>query len=170
MNHLASYAVSVLTISLFSGDVLCQDDPQCICWEPLPAGGYLRGPHEMGSTGDGSGRFFAAESDGTIWIFQDGERLPQPFLDLTEWGPLGTTMLSFTFHPNYDENGRFFGFYARYNEDGVDITVGELSRDESDPNRLDPSSVREIYVIPEPMEYHNGGGVRCIRKCFAKKL
>ena len=64
--------------------------------------------------GDGSGRLFIVEQSGRVRIYQNGELLPTPFLDVSnrvagiegEGGLLGLA-----FHPDHENNGRFYIYY-----------------------------------------------------------
>lgn len=112
---------------------------------------------------DGSGQLFVVEQAGRIQIVKEGKLLPQPFLDISEHvisprsDPPGGTeqgLLSVAFHPNYQENGRFFVNYTAI-EDGRTIVeeyqrAGELSV----PN---PMSERVILEVAQPNHAHNGG-------------
>src|SRR5215207_5568745 len=86
---------------------------------------------------DVSGRLFIIEKAGRIRIFQDGQLLAQPFLDISDRvGSNGNEqgMLGLAFHPQSTENGRFFVNYTNNNGDTV---IAEF-RVSSDPNRVDP--------------------------------
>lgn len=112
-------------------------------------------------SGDGTGRVFVVEQTGTIWALINGERLPGPFLDISSrvsqdvlLGYSERGLLGLAFHPDYEENGRFFVHYA----DPVGtVRIVEYRVSEDDPNRADPNSARELLAIPEPDALHNGG-------------
>ncbi|MEJ2011156.1 MAG: PQQ-dependent sugar dehydrogenase [Anaerolineales bacterium] len=104
----------------------------------------------------GDSRLFVVEQRGMIWILQDGQRLPDPFLDIrsrvndrgNEQGLLGLA-----FHPRYTENGYF---YLDYTGTGgtthiVRYQIGE------DPNRAEASSEMTLLLIDQPYANHNGG-------------
>jgi glucose/arabinose dehydrogenase len=110
----------------------------------------------------GDTRLFVAEQGGLIWIIENGEVLPDPFLDIslllsddvfsgsyTERGLLGLA-----FHPNYAENGLFFLSYTDVNGDSV-IARYHVSTD--DPNLADPDSAAVILTVDQPFADHNGG-------------
>lgn len=114
---------------------------------------------------DGSGRMFIVEQTGMIRIFQDGQILPEPFLDLRrssiipgsandERGLLGIAM-----HPNYVDNGRFFVYYsasgggAGSNHRSV---VAEYHVSADNPNTADPVG-RIILTFDQPQSNHNAG-------------
>jgi glucose/arabinose dehydrogenase len=125
----------------------------------------LSSPVAGSHAGDGSGRLFIAEQTGLIKIFQDGQILSEPFLDLRrtiispgsandERGLLGIAM-----HPNYAENGRFFVYYsatgggAGSNHRSV---VAEYHVSADDPNTADTEG-REILTFDQPQSNHNAG-------------
>ena len=71
----------------------------------------LNRPVDLQSSFDGSSRLFIIEKYGVIRIYENGQLLNQPFLnindrvndDSNEMGLLGLA-----FHPNYEENGYFY--------------------------------------------------------------
>ena len=68
--------------------------------------------------GDGSGRLFVVDQAGWIRVVQNGALLAEPFLDLTglivELNPVFDErgVLGLAFHPDYEDNGRFFVRYS----------------------------------------------------------
>jgi glucose/arabinose dehydrogenase len=126
--------------------------------------GGLDNPLLLTNAGDGSGRLFAVEQTGFIWVIQDGQLSDQPFLDIysllyddvfrggyTERGLLGLA-----FHPGYEDNGLFFIDYTDTNGDTV-VARYKVSAD--DPNVADPSSAVTLLTQDQPFENHNGGGI-----------
>lgn len=121
---------------------------------PLVEG--FRRPTHVTSAGDGSGRLFVTEQAGTIWVVRDGERLPDPFLDITSLvGANGNEqgLLSVAFHPGYAENGRLF---VNYTGRGGETVVAEYAVSD-DPDRADAGSARVLLTIAQPAPNHNGG-------------
>src|SRR6187549_287863 len=55
-------------------------DPSAYDWQPVVSG--LERPDDLQA--DGSSRLFVIEKVGRIRIIQDGQLLPQPFLDITD--------------------------------------------------------------------------------------
>src|SRR3954454_18222467 len=51
-------------------------------------------PVGVTAANDGSGRIFVVERAGRVRIVKDGKALPDPFLDLTNFNPLGTDVQS----------------------------------------------------------------------------
>lgn len=113
-------------------------------------------PTYLTHAGDGSGRLFVVEKPGRVWVLQDGQRQPEPFLDITDRVRSRESergLLSIAFHPDYEVNGRFFVDYT----DRKGNTVVAEYRVSDDPNRADPSSERVLLYIEQPAANHNGG-------------
>ena len=121
-----------------------------------PVAGGLRSPIGLAHAGDGSGRLFVLEKAGVIRIIQDGQVLPQPFLDLTDRvGSSGSEqgLLGLAFHPEYASTGFFFVNYTNAAGD----TVVSRFRVTEDPNRADPTSEEVVLTQEQPASNHNGG-------------
>ena len=117
----------------------------------------LEQPLLVTNAGDGSGRLFVVEQVGRIRILRDGRLSSDPFLDVSEIITAGGEqgLLGLAFHPNYENNGRFYVDYTDAN--GNDV-VAEYSTS-SDPDRADPSSGRVLIEIEDPFSNHNGGNL-----------
>ncbi len=129
-------------------------------------------PTNVASANDGSGRIFVTERVGRIRVVdRNGRVLPEPFLDLTNFNPLGTDvqtgfveqgLYSVAFHPRFRENGYFFVHYASlpFNGDGV---IVRLQVDRNSPNAVSAERIREtarvIMRIEQPYYNHNGGQI-----------
>jgi glucose/arabinose dehydrogenase len=127
-------------------------DPSAYTWGPVVSG--LERPVDLQP--DGSGRLFIIEKVGRIRIFQNGQLLEQPFLDIDDRvGSFGNEqgLLGLAFHPQYAQNGRFFVNYTDTNGDDV-IARFQVS---SDPNVADPNSEVRLLTVPDPFPNHNGG-------------
>jgi glucose/arabinose dehydrogenase len=104
----------------------------------------------------GDPRLFIVEQRGMIWILQDGQRLPDPFLDIrprvndrgNEQGLLGLA-----FDPHYADNGYF---YLDYTGAGGTTHIARY-RVSDDPDRADESSEVTLLTINQPYANHNGG-------------
>lgn len=116
----------------------------------------LNRPVDLQSSFDGSSRLFIIEKYGVIRIYENGQLLNQPFLnindrvndDSNEMGLLGLA-----FHPNYEENGYF---YVNYTGDGGDTRI---SRFQANGNSADPNNEQVLLIIKQPYPNHNGGAV-----------
>ena len=71
-------------------------------------------PVQVVDPGDGSGRLFVVEQPGRIRIVDDGQVVPEPFLDITSLvGCCGERgLLSVAFHPDYANSGDVFVNYT----------------------------------------------------------
>jgi glucose/arabinose dehydrogenase len=152
-----------------------QPDVAIIELEPLAAG--LTAPLGVTHAGDGSGRQFITDQSGQIWIVEEGNLLPTPFLDISEKLPELNTffdergLLGLAFHPSYEENGRFFIRYSspRDGDPGepcFDTSRGchaeilaEYAVSASDPNQADSDSEIILFSVDEPQFNHNAGDV-----------
>jgi glucose/arabinose dehydrogenase len=123
-------------------------------------GSGLSAPLDLADPGDGSGRLFIVEQGGTIRIWQAGEVMREPFLDLREMvdccGERG--LLGLAFHPNYAENGYF---YVNYTYRVGTMLYTSISRFQvsGDVNAADTGSELRLLSISQPYENHNGGGL-----------
>lgn len=127
-------------------------------------------PVHLTAAGDGSGRLFIVEKAGRIFIWQNGQRLSEPFLDIrsrvrsscSECG-----LLSVAFPPDYAESGYFFVYYNAtaklFPTDPPDApsqdSVIARFRVSDDPNRADPDSEEYILTQQQPASNHNGGQI-----------
>jgi glucose/arabinose dehydrogenase len=129
-------------------------DPANFTWATLAGG--VRRPVDIQNAGDGSGRLFILEQSGRILLFQGGEILSTPFLDIT--GQVGSSgneqgLLGLAFHPDYPENGLFF---VNYTDRGGDTRIARFNVSD-DPNIADPVSETLLLAVPQPYSNHNGG-------------
>lgn len=137
-------------------DVATFPNPDAYIWESVISG--LQRPVDLQHAGDGSGRLFIIEKTGRIRIFQDGQLLETPFLDIDE--RVGSSsneqgLLGLAFHPNYAENGLFFVNYTDINGNTV-IARFQVS---DDPNLANPDSELALLNVDQPYPNHNGGGL-----------
>lgn len=129
-------------------------DPGSVIWQQIA--GDFRRPVLVTHAGDE--RIFVVEQAGVIWILDQEQRLPEPFLDLrqqvndqaNEQGLLGLA-----FHPDYGENGFF---YVNYTGANGETRISRFSRSQ-DPNRADPDSQSALLSIDQPYRNHNGGAI-----------
>src|SRR5215211_2489072 len=128
-------------------------DPNAYAWEQLAISNLQR-PVDLQV--NGSGRLFVIEKAGRIRIIENDQLLETPFLDITERvGSHGNEqgLLGLAFHPQYQENGRFFVNYT----DTRGNTVIARFQVSSDPNAADPNSEVQLLGIDQPFPNHNGG-------------
>ena len=105
----------------------------------------------------GDNRLFITEQAGQIEIFQDGQLLAEPFLDISHLIKSGGEqgLLSVAFHPKYSENGFF---YVNYTNNEGDTVIARYKVAE-DPNKGDPESEKILLQIEQPFRNHNGGQI-----------
>jgi glucose/arabinose dehydrogenase len=107
----------------------------------------------------GDSRLFVLEKPGVIRIVQNGQILPQPFLDISgivasrayEQGILGLA-----FHPEYETNGTFYVSYSAA-PNGRQLVLASYQRAANDPNRADPDSATILMDIYHEGNNHYGG-------------
>ena len=119
----------------------------------------VNSPVQVTNAGDGSNRLFIVEQDGRIVIFKDNELLPTPFLDLESKVSNGFEegLLSVAFHPDFNENRRFFVNYTTLSADRQRKTVvAEYNASTDDPDIADTDE-SVILEIEQPFSNHNGG-------------
>ncbi|HEX7023137.1 MAG TPA: PQQ-dependent sugar dehydrogenase [Trueperaceae bacterium] len=139
----------VLLLAACSGMASAQD----IGLDEVASG--LERPISMTHAGDGTGRLFVVEQTGRIRVIQDGRLLREPFLDLRSivscCGEQG--LLGLAFHPDYEQNGRFFVDYT----DATGNTVVAEYHVSEDADRAAPDSGRGLLQVEQPYDNHNGG-------------
>ena len=123
-------------------------------WKLIASG--LNRPVDIQSTNDGSGRMFIIEKYGVIRVFENGQQLESPFLNIDDRvNDSGNEMglLGLAFHPDYEQNGFF---YLNYTGDGGDTRI---SRFQASGNIADPNSEKVLMIINQPYQNHNGGAL-----------
>lgn len=117
------------------------------------ADGFDRPVHMASPPGDP--RLFVLEQHtGDAWVIVDGEVLNEPFFSITELSrAFEQGLVGLTFHPDYALNGRFFVAYTAP-DDALHIQEWQVS---GDPNLANPDTRRDILVIEQPTDYHQGG-------------
>ena len=97
-------------------------------------------PTSITNAGDGSDRLFVSERAGRIWILDANRQLvATPFLDVhTRVGSVQGEqgLLSVAFHPDYENNGRFF---VNYTDLGGNTVVSQFNVS-GNPNVADAGS------------------------------
>lgn len=123
-------------------------------------------PTALTHPGDGTGRLFVADQTGEIYVIEEGTKLQQPFLSvsnrmvslLSAYDERG--LLGLAFHPEYAENGRFFVHYSAPEPgQGVDhkSVVSEFLVSSENVNLADDTSERIILTVSQPESNHNAG-------------
>ena len=110
-------------------------------------------------------RVFVVEQTGRISILVGGERLPSPFLDLsdrlvrldTEYDERG--LLGLAFHPDFAANGRFFVYYSTPPPADAPEPVDHTDRLSEfrvglDADAADPESERVVLEFEQPQSNH----------------
>ncbi len=122
------------------------------------------------SANDGTGRMFLIDQIGEIKVIdEEGEVLGDTFLNLSERmvelrdGFDERGLLGLAFHPEFEDNGRFFVHYsAPLREEGPEewdhtAVISEFTVSEENPNVANIDSERVIIEIDQPQFNHNGG-------------
>ena len=131
----------------------------------LVAKGF-KSPSVLTNAGDNSNRLFVADLNGIIYVIENGTKLSEPFLDLTEkivrLNPMYDErgLLGLAFHPEFETNDRFFVYYsAPKSDNGIDheSILAEYLVSSEDKNKADPNSEKIIMRIDQPESNHNGG-------------
>lgn len=121
----------------------------------------------------GDDRKFVVEHFGRVRIIDaNGELQAEPFLDIrnliveqySDFDERG--LLGITFHPDFQENGKFYVAYSGHlnfqNDLGKEFwwshtnTVAEFTASEADPNKANMNSMRIITAMDWPQFNHNG--------------
>jgi glucose/arabinose dehydrogenase len=78
-----------------------------------------------------------------------------PFLDVSDLTDPGGEqgLLGLAFHPDFEDNGRFF---VDYTDTGGDTVVAEYR---AGGGRADPGSAKVLLRVEQPYPNHNGGGL-----------
>ncbi len=115
----------------------------------------LSSPMQLVNAGDGSGRMFIVQKDGTILVYNKAYGLIGTFLSVTGIQTSGERgLLSLAFHPNYASNGLFYVYYTNNNGD-LQLARYAVS---ANPNVADPLSKDTLITIPHPNEANHNGG------------
>lgn len=103
----------------------------------------------------GDARLFVVEQSGRIRIFQSGQLLATPFLDITSkvlsGGERG--LLSVAFHPQYATNGFFYVYFTGA---GGELRIERYSVS-ANANLANGASAKLILAVPHARTNHNGG-------------
>lgn len=126
--------------------------------------GFITGlntPVFLTNAGDGSRRLFIVQQRGIIKVAQPGSSTTTDYLNISSivsntGGERG--LLGLAFHPNFENNRRFFVYYTRQSDGAIEIA--EYAQNAANPNIADPAAVKTIITIPHPdASNHNGGTI-----------
>jgi glucose/arabinose dehydrogenase len=123
--------------------------------ELVPVADGLNEPVFVTAAPGEPGRLYVVEQAGLIRVVgADGVTADTPLLDLTAAVTFGGEqgLLGLAFHPDYADNGRFFVDYTRA-PDGATV----ISQFNAVDGVADPASERQLLVIEQPFDNHNGG-------------
>jgi glucose/arabinose dehydrogenase len=120
----------------------------------------LSAPVHLTHAGDGSGRLFIVEQSGRIRIYQSGDLLPTPFLNISDrvlspsnGGGGEEGLLSVAFPPNYTGKGYFYVYYTSLNGNN------QISRFHiSGANQANANSEELILSLNHPTQNNHNGG------------
>jgi glucose/arabinose dehydrogenase len=102
-------------------------------------------------------RLFIVEQPGRVRIVEDGNLLPNPFLDLSgqisSGGERG--LLGLAFHPSYDSTGFFYVYFTASNGD---ITISRYTVS-ADPNVANAGSAHVILSVDHSSRSNHNGGM-----------
>jgi glucose/arabinose dehydrogenase len=116
----------------------------------------LNRPVDIQPANDGSGRLFIIEKYGATRIYENGQLLDSPFLDIADLvDDSGNEMglLGLAFHPDYEQNGFL---YVNYTGRGGNTFI---SRFHATDSFADPASEKILLVVNQPFPNHNGGAL-----------
>jgi glucose/arabinose dehydrogenase len=153
MNRLSIHAAALATGSLvaLAGAAPVQD-----LNVELVGQGFARPVDLQPVPGDNTRLFVCEQHTGRIEIIENGVILGTPFLDLTVSTGNEQGLLGMDFHPDYQNNGRFF---VSYTNTGGNTRIEEYSVS-ANPNVANAAPTQTIFAINQPFSNHNGGQIQ----------
>lgn len=129
-------------------------NPDLYTWAPIASG--LASPVGIAHADDE--RLFILERSGRIRIWQNGDLLAEPYLDITDRVGAGGErgLLGLAFHPRYTETGTFFVNYTDLNGN---THIAQFSVRSDNPDQADPGSEKQLLFVEQPFPNHNGGAL-----------
>jgi glucose/arabinose dehydrogenase len=117
----------------------------------------LNSPLGLEQPNDGSNRLFVVEQGGTIRIIQNGAVLAQPFLDISGKVVTGGEMglLGVTFHPGFQQNGKFYANYVRSLSGQIQSVIAEYTASPANATTVDPASERILLTVDQVGNFNN---------------
>ncbi len=111
-----------------------------------------------------STRLYVVEQTGLIWVVENGQTLPEPFLDISldlpdklfAGGYSEQGLLGLAFHPEFASSGFFF---ISYTDRSGDTVIARYRVDRRNRYRADPTTRTVILTVDQPFEDHNGGHI-----------
>jgi hypothetical protein len=110
-------------------------------------------PVGVTAANDGSGRIFVVERVGKVRVVnKDGSVEKAPFLDLTNFNPLGTDVAtgfveqglwSIAFHPKFKDNGFVFVHYSSLPFNGASLVM-RFTADKASPNVITKEQLDQV--------------------------
>jgi glucose/arabinose dehydrogenase len=127
-------------------------EPDRVALDLRPVAGGFESPIGLTDAPDAESRLYVIEQPGRIRSFTSGGDV-QPFLDISDRLVAGGEqgLLGLAFHPDYEEDGRFFVNYTDTNGDTV------VSSFTAPDGAGDPSSEQILLTVDQPFANHNGG-------------
>lgn len=124
----------------------------------IPVATGLNSPVSIQNAGDGSGRLFVAERDGTIRIIRDGALMATPYLDISDRvvreGEGG--LVGLVFHPQYADNGRFFVVYTTRDGETIEWVLSEFRAQQPQGDQA-ATDEKVLLRVERPNPIHFGG-------------
>ncbi|HTL48819.1 MAG TPA: PQQ-dependent sugar dehydrogenase [Verrucomicrobiae bacterium] len=119
-------------------------------------------PVDLQAPGDGSGRLFVVEQNGTIRVFANDPEVRESavFLDIHERIAQEHSeegLLGLAFHPDFKTNGFFYVNYTA--PDPLRTVIARYSVSAQDPQKADPASEKVVLEFLQPYANHNGGQI-----------
>jgi glucose/arabinose dehydrogenase len=117
----------------------------------------LISPLGLEQPNDGSNRLFVVEQGGTIRIVQNGAVLAQPFLDISSKIVTGGEMglLGLTFHPAFQQNGKFYVNYVRSLSGQIQTVIAEYTASPANANTVDAATERILLTVDQVGNFTN---------------
>jgi len=130
----------------------------------------LTAPVTLQVADEDADRRFIVDQTGYIYVHDDDGLQEEPFLDvsdqLVEFQDFDERgLLGLAFHPEFEENGRFFVRYSSPPREGTPeeydhtFVLSEFRTADEEHSTADPDSERTLLEIPEPQFNHNSGPI-----------
>jgi len=114
---------------------------------------------DIANADDGSGRLFLVDYHGQIFIIDDGQELPTPFLDIqniVNFGEFWQGLISLAFAPDYMTSGFFYVWFTNSADDMV-LARFKVS---NDPNIANANSRETIMTVAKSKPTNTAGRIR----------